>query len=121
MALPMRTAEERAHMAISRMKLGPALGSPGYGDLCAQIVAALHEQLNGLMENAAWVGAATERFLLAYQDGKAPDVDCKIILDRLISEAVAKERRRCADIAWKMQQEQFGGGTAIGNAIEMPW
>jgi hypothetical protein len=27
------------------------------------------------------------------------------------------ERKRCAEVAWKMQQEQFGGGTAIGNAI----
>ena len=39
-------------------------------------------------------------------------------IGRCEKEALAVERRRCAEIAWKMQQEQFGGGTAIGNAIE---
>lgn len=37
-----------------------------------------------------------------------------------IKTAVAEERHRCADIAWKMQMESFGGGTAIGNAISDP-
>lgn len=27
-------------------------------------------------------------------------------------------RKRAAELAWKMQAEQFGGGTAIGNAIQ---
>ena len=30
---------------------------------------------------------------------------------------VLAERDRCAKIAWRMQQGQFGGGTAIGNEI----
>lgn len=29
----------------------------------------------------------------------------------------AMEREECAKVAWKMQMDQFGGGTAIGNAI----
>jgi hypothetical protein len=37
---------------------------------------------------------------------------------REITEAVAEEPKRCAEIAWKMQMQSFGGGTAIGNAIQ---
>lgn len=34
-------------------------------------------------------------------------------------EEIAKQiRKRAAEIAWKMQMENFGGGTAIGNEIE---
>lgn len=33
---------------------------------------------------------------------------------------VLAERDRCARIAWRMQQGQFGGGTAIGNEITNP-
>src|SRR4051812_26029671 len=33
---------------------------------------------------------------------------------------VAHERGRAAKIAWHLQSTQFGGGTAIGNAIQEP-
>ena len=36
----------------------------------------------------------------------------------LLRDALAKQRHKHAEIAWKMQMEDFGGGTAIGNAIE---
>ena len=35
-----------------------------------------------------------------------------------VKDAIAAERNRAARLAWKMQMEQFGGGTAIGNAIQ---
>jgi len=40
------------------------------------------------------------------------------LIEQAIGEAVKEERRRCAQVAWDMQMRDFGGGTAIGNAIE---
>lgn len=36
---------------------------------------------------------------------------------RHLQRLVEQERKRAADIVWKMKMEHFGGGTAIGNAI----
>ena len=38
-------------------------------------------------------------------------------LAKAIDDAVQEERKAAANLAWEMQMEQFGGGTAIGNAI----
>lgn len=36
----------------------------------------------------------------------------------LLEEAIKAERKACAELAWQMQSQQFGGGTAIGNTIQ---
>lgn len=45
-------------------------------------------------------------------------VELRERISQSIRQAVRDEQERCAEIAWKMQQEQFGGGTAIGNEIQ---
>lgn len=35
-----------------------------------------------------------------------------------IKQAQEDERQRCANIAWEMQMKSFGGGSAIGDAIQ---
>lgn len=46
------------------------------------------------------------------------DVEFMIgLMQRAISEAVRGERIAAAKLAWEMQSRDFGGGTAIGNAI----
>ena len=35
-----------------------------------------------------------------------------------LAKAIADEKSRCAGVAWALQMKHFGGGTAIGNAIE---
>ncbi len=49
------------------------------------------------------------------------DVELQARYKQLIAAAIRDhveiERGRAARLAWKMQMESFGGGTAIGNAI----
>ncbi len=45
------------------------------------------------------------------------DDDVEFILG-LLRMAIARERSRAANLAWEMQMRSFGGGTAIGNAIQ---
>jgi hypothetical protein len=40
------------------------------------------------------------------------------VMEEYANMVVNAERHECAKLAWKMQQESFGGGTAIGNAIQ---
>lgn len=40
------------------------------------------------------------------------------LIEEAIIEAVKEERIANANLAWEMQSEQFGGGSAIGNAIQ---
>lgn len=45
----------------------------------------------------------------------------KAAMDAIRAAEIASEKRtweEAAKIAWKMQQENFGGGTAIGNALQ---
>ncbi len=42
----------------------------------------------------------------------AKDIDAAIVNE------INKENKACTELAWKMQMEQFGGGTAIGNEIQ---
>ena len=45
------------------------------------------------------------------------EVGMQQVIALTIEEAVFAERARNAETAWVMQQESFGGGTAIGNQI----
>lgn len=65
-------------------------------------------------------------FVVGFRQNLAcPDVapsEYAAVMKRHIAAALMKarqeERKKAAELAWKMQMESFGGGTAIGNAIQ---
>jgi hypothetical protein len=60
-----------------------------------------------------------QELLVAEAEMQVALLECQDLPPGSVTEAVREAYRRAAQKAWEMQQRDFGGGTAIGNAMEL--